>query len=118
MPTDRLTNQFTYNFDNQGKLKETYLSLELATVFKQTRVPSDKNGKQDYKAPTDGYNLLNLNVSTIVSIGKVPVTFSIGARNLLNKSYREYQNSFRYFTDDIGRNLSFRIKVPLENFIK
>lgn len=114
MPSDRLTNQFTYNFNNHGKLKETYLSLELATVFKQTRVPSDKNGKQDYKAPTDGYNLLNLNASTMVSIGKIPVTFSIGARNLLNKSYREYLNSFRYFTDDIGRNISLRIKVPLE----
>lgn len=117
VPSDRLTNEVTYNFNNHGKLKETYLSLELATVFKQTRVPSDKNGKQDYKAPTDGYNLLNLNASTKINIGKTPVTFSIGGRNLLNKSYREYLNSFRYFTDDIGRNISLRIKVPLENFI-
>lgn len=118
MPSDRLTNELTYNFNNQGKLNNTYLSLELATVFKQTRVPSDKNGKQDYKDPTAGYNLFNLNASSIVTVGKTPVTISIGAKNLFNQSYREYLNSFRYFTDDIGRNVSIRIKVPLENFIK
>jgi iron complex outermembrane receptor protein len=116
MPSDRLTNELTYNFSNEGKLKDTYFSVELASVFKQTRVPSDKNGKQDYKAPPEGYNLINVNASTIIKIGKVPVTLGVTASNLLNKSYREYLNSFRYYTDDMGRNIGIRLKVPIENF--
>lgn len=118
IPSDRWTNELTYNFNNQGKIKETYLSLEFANVFKQTRVPSDKNGKQDYKQPPAGYSLINADVSSIVTLGKIPVTVSVGIRNLLNKSYREYLNSFRYFIDDIGRNISIRLKVPFENFSK
>ncbi len=117
MPSDRLSNELTYNFIREGKPASSYISAELATVFKQTRIPSDKNGKQDYKAPPAGYTLLNLNASTLVNFKKIPVTISLGARNVLNTRYREYLNSFRYFTDEMGRNFNIRLKVPLENFL-
>ena len=57
--------------------------------------------------------LLNLNVFTTIHLKELPLTFSIGARNLLNKKYRDYLNSFRYFTDEMGRNINFRIKIPI-----
>lgn len=114
MPSDKLTNELTYNFKDKGRLSQSYVSVEVPVVFKQTRVPGDKNGRQDYKDPPPGYTLLNMNASTTYKMGKIPVTISIGARNLLNTSYREYLNSFRYFTDDMGRNMSLRLKVPFE----
>lgn len=117
MPSDRLSNELTYNFIKEGKASSSYVSVEIATVFKQTRIPSDKNGKQDYKSPPPGYTLLNLNASTKVIVAKIPVTIGIGARNVLNIRYREYLNSFRYFTDEMGRNFSIRLKVPVENFL-
>ncbi|MEP6711732.1 MAG: carboxypeptidase-like regulatory domain-containing protein [Ferruginibacter sp.] len=117
MPSDRLSNELAYKFKDKGKLTGSYMSAEVATVFKQTRVPSDKYGKQDYKAPPAGYTLLNLNASTTINFSKLPVTFSLGARNILNKRYREYLNSFRYFTDEMGRNISIRVKVPFEKLL-
>ena len=117
MPSDRLSNELTYTFGNKGTLTGSYLSAELATVLKQTRVPSDKNGKQDYKAPPAGYTLLNLNASTTVQLNKIPLTISLGVRNALDTRYREYLNSFRYLTDEMGRNISVRLKVPFEKLL-
>jgi iron complex outermembrane receptor protein len=78
-------------------------------------VPGEKNGKQDYKAPPPGYTLVNLNASTTILISKLPVTIGIGIRNMLNTKYRDYLNSMRYFTDEMGRNISFRLKIPIEH---
>jgi iron complex outermembrane receptor protein len=116
MPADRTTPEITYNFKDKGILSSTYIAVETPVVFKQTRVPDEsKHGVQDYKAPPDGYVLMNINASTTIHIGKnLPVTIGLSARNLLNKSYREYMNSFRYFTDEMGRNIGIRLKVPLE----
>jgi iron complex outermembrane recepter protein len=32
--------------------------------------------------------------------------------NLTNVSYRDYLNRFRYYMDDLGRNISLRVMVP------
>ncbi|MBX2922649.1 MAG: TonB-dependent receptor [Chitinophagaceae bacterium] len=116
MPADRTTPEITYDFNDKGIFSKTYISVEAPVVFKQTRVPDErKHGVQDYKAPPAGYVLMNLNASTTIRIGKtIPITIGLSARNLLNKSYREYMNSFRYFTDEMGRNIGIRLKVPLE----
>jgi len=112
MPGDRISNELTYNFNNEGKFSNTYISFEIPVFLKQTRVPDNKTEQQDYKEPPAGYTLLNFNASSVIKLANTPVTVSIGARNLLNKTYRDYLNSFRYFTDEMGRNISVRIKVP------
>ena len=113
MPADRFSNELSYTFKEGHLFHDSYFSAELQNVLQQTRVPSDKYGKQDYKSPPDAYMLLNLNASTTIHLKELPLTFSIGARNLLNKKYRDYLNSFRYFTDEMGRNINFRIKIPI-----
>lgn len=115
MPSNRVQNEITYYFKNAGRLNSTYFSVEMINVFKQTRTPSDKNGKQDYALPPSGYTLLNAELSTIMQIHKLPVTIGIGLRNLLDKAYREYMNTQRYFSDEMGRNIQFRIKIPIEH---
>lgn len=119
MPSDRVSGEVTYNFKESGKFSDSYIALEVPIVFKQTRVPDESiHGPQDYKAPPAGYTLLNLNASTTINISKnLPVTIGISARNLLNKSYREYLNSFRYFADEMGRNIGIRLKIPIENIL-
>lgn len=113
MPSDRISNTLRYNFRDNSRFNENYISAEYNNVLKQTRVPSDINGKQDYKAPPDAYALFNLAASTTVDLHSRPVTFTLGVANLFNKSYREYLNSFRYFTDEMGRNISLRMKWSL-----
>ena len=114
MPADRLTNELTWNVNDFSVFAKTYLSVEMQNVFRQTRVADDANGKQDYKEAPGGYTLLNANFSTAFKLGTIPVTLAIGVNNLLNTSYRDYMNAMRYFTDEMGRNVHFRIRIPIE----
>lgn len=113
MPSDRWTNEVAYTLNVTEKLTDSYISAEVASVFKP-RVPGAGNGKQDYKSPPDAYTLINLNASATLKISRTPVTIGVSVRNLFNQSYREYMNSFRYYTDDMGRNIIFRVRVPFE----
>lgn len=114
MPADRFSSELVYNFRNGNMFSDSYISIEAQHVLKQTRIPDEnKFGKQDYKAAPGAYTLLGFNASTTVKISKKqPVIISIGIRNLLNTVYRDYLNSFRYFTDEAGRNVNIRIKIP------
>lgn len=115
MPADRVSTELAWNFKDHKKLTGSYISVEWQYVFEQTRVPGDENGKQDYKAAPGAYSLLNLNGATTLTLGRLPVTFSIGVKNLLNTTYRDYLNSMRYFTDETGRNIYLRLKIPVEH---
>jgi len=116
MPADRIGNELTYTLNDRGRFSNTNFSVEVQNVFRQTRVPDERNGKQDYKEPPPGYTLVNANIATAVKINNLPLTISIGGRNLLNKAYRDYLNFFRYFTDEMGRNISLRLKINLQHF--
>jgi iron complex outermembrane receptor protein len=115
MPADRLQNEFTWNFPDGKKLTASYISVEGIYVQKQTRVPGEKDGRQDYKEAPGAYTLLNADLGTTFLVQKIPVTFSIGIRNMFNTSYRDYLNSLRYFTDETGRNIQLRLKIPFKN---
>lgn len=116
MPADRFSSELVYNFADGSVLTGSYISTEVQHVLKQTRIPDEnKFGKQDYKAAPGAYTLLTLNASGTFTVKKQPFIVSIGIRNLLNTVYRDYLNSFRYFTDEMGRNISIRLKIP---FIK
>lgn len=116
MPSDRLFNELSYSFKDSKRLSGTYLSLEWQQVMQQKRIPDERNGRQDYKSPPPSYGLLNADFSTSFKIGSLPVTAGLSGRNLLDRSYREYLNSFRYYTDERGRNISLRLKTDLQHF--
>lgn len=113
MPANRLSSEVTYNLKDGKTFTGSYLSAEVMHVMQQNNVPSDANGKQDYKAPPPAYTLVSLNAATVLSVYKVPVTISVGVRNLLNTVYRDYLNAMRYFADEMGRNISVRLKISL-----
>lgn len=113
MPADRLRNELVYNFKDGNKIRNSYVSAELVSTF-APRVPSDRNGKQDYKEPPGPYSLINLNASASISMFRTSVTLAMGVRNLMNVAYRDYLNSFRYYTDEMGRNITFMLKVPIQ----
>jgi iron complex outermembrane recepter protein len=113
MPANRFNNELIYNFKDGKKLTKSYLSIEMANVLQQKNVPSDKLGKQDYKDAPNGYNLIHANISTTYTLYKTPITISVGVRNIFNIAYRDYLNGMRYFTDEMGRNISMRLKIIL-----
>ncbi len=115
MPANRLSNEITYSFKQAtgSKITGAYIGAEMMYVMQQKNVPGNAIEEQDYKAPPSAYTLISLNASATTSIYKTPVTFSVGVRNLLDTAYRDYLNSMRYFTDEMGRNISLRLKIQL-----
>ncbi|MCY7293484.1 MAG: TonB-dependent receptor [Ferruginibacter sp.] len=113
MPANRASNELVYNFIDKKAFANSYLSVDVTNVMQQKRTPGETNGKQDYKLPPAGYTLISLNASSTITLLKTPLTFSVGVRNALNTVYRDYLNNMRYFTDEMGRNINLRLKVPL-----
>jgi iron complex outermembrane receptor protein len=109
MPADRFTTELSYEFKEIKHFSETTLSLSGIYENKQWRVPANS----DYALPPSAYFLLNCEVSTMVRLNNQSLTIGLGCTNLLNTSYRNYMNRFRYYADEMGRNISIRLKMPI-----
>ena len=98
IPSDRIENKIQYNFNKNN----AYISIGHQFVARQNRVELNS----DFLAPPESYQLLTFQSELKIK----QLTLGLTISNLLNQSYREYLNRFRYFSDDMGRNISFRIK--------
>ena len=80
-------------------------------VARQTRLPRPENG-QDYQAPPPGYVLLNAEAGAVLGAGtRYPLRLGLAGTNLLNATYRDYLNRYRYYLDELGRNLTLRLML-------
>jgi iron complex outermembrane recepter protein len=118
IPANRIEN--TLKFEKN----KTSFTLTNLWVAKQNRVPTATIFKDiptesiffnefggDYAAPPPAYTIWNAAIAQQFSFGKKQtLQLSISASNLLNTSYRDYLNRFRYFTDEMGRNFMIRTK--------
>ncbi|WP_242922020.1 TonB-dependent receptor [Pontibacter liquoris] len=112
IPADRYDNSLRYTFGHNSKrTSNSYLAIGGQYVAEQTRYPTKAD--QDYALPPDAYFLLHAEAGTTLHLGKQPLEIGITGNNLLNTSYRDYLNRFRYYADDLGRMLLFRVRVPL-----
>ncbi|MES2386976.1 MAG: TonB-dependent receptor [Bacteroidota bacterium] len=115
---------FRHNFGKKVNAAGRQIPAELSAgsmfVAKQMRVPANS----DYAASPAAYNLLYMKLSGEFKPGNsVKSILSFKANNLLNRAYRDYQNRFRYFADDIGSSyiitlaLTFYVKKPKQESI-
>ena len=80
-------------------------------VARQTRTPRPENG-QDYQAPPAGYVLFNAETGLVVGPAtRYPLSISVSGTNLLDTRYRDYLNRYRYYLDELGRNVTLRLKL-------
>ena len=109
MPPDQLEHALRYSFEKgeDGK-KAPYLRLAMVNVLEQTRVPVGS----DYALPPAGHTRFKLEGGASFHLGKQPFEVSLAVFNLLNTSYRQYLNRFRYFAEETGRNVSVHLRVP------
>jgi iron complex outermembrane recepter protein len=122
MPSDRYEASVEYNFGNARKVNETYLSISSTWVLEQTRVPSTGNievpgtavKQSDYLNPPQAYFLLAFEAGTKLKMKHSNWSFILSVTNAMNKAYRDYMNSFRYFSDEMGRNISLRVRIPFD----
>ncbi|MDD2982379.1 MAG: TonB-dependent receptor [Crocinitomicaceae bacterium] len=107
IPADRVEPGVDYKLQLKKDQKMTF-HLAIPLVRTQDRVEANS----DYVAPPKGYVLVNAQIAYEFKIREQNVDISLEANNLLNQSYRDYLNRFRYFSDEIGRNIALKIKVP------
>lgn len=112
-----------------GSLKNFYVESKTRFVSRQQRAPRVISVKEineahnegrdplegnsdnfDFMKSPEGYFLWNASAGISVKNEKTQYDFRIGSDNLLNTSYREYTNRFRYYADDLGRNFIISIK--------
>jgi iron complex outermembrane receptor protein len=64
----------------------------------------DNPSNFDFMAAPKGYFLWNVSAGIAVPAKKGRYEFRVTAENMLNTSYREYTNRFRYYANDLGSN--------------
>lgn len=116
IPANRWENGLKY------ENKNSFCSVNIQFVAKQKRVPtkiifSDIPVSElvftefggDYAPPPPSYTLLGANLGHKFEFSNHnSFSLSLTANNILNVKYRDYLNRLRYFTDEIGRNLTLR----------
>lgn len=107
-PSNRFENGLSYTKDTLWKLRQVFMDVSVLAVTKQTHVPPNS----DYVAPPAGYMLLNAGIGFSIPFKGELLGISFSANNILNTVYRDYLNRFRYYSNDLGRNFTLRLKVP------
>lgn len=114
IPSDRLSLSSRYERSISSSLRECFVTIEGEYVFQQHRVPANFDSI-DYPRPPGAYFLLNASIGTTISLFKKQSLYvSVAATNLLNESYRDYLDAFRYFINQPGTNIALRLRLPFE----
>jgi iron complex outermembrane receptor protein len=107
MPADRFDNALKYEVEKWGRMQKLYVSAGWLNVLRQTRTPANS----DYVPPPGSYHLLNANIGFVWPLKRQQLSFELAGTNLINAAYRDYLNRFRYYADDLGRDLVLRAKI-------
>lgn len=109
MPANRVFSGLSYTFNSTELLYKPFIQLGVNHVFEQKRVPLD----EDFADAPSAYSLLSLSAGGRLSISQNFNLFvDITIENLTNTVYRDYMNRFRYYADEMGRNISLNVRVP------
>jgi len=109
MPADRV-NLSARLLGAHGGLGAWHVGVGTLLVRQQDGVPSGTV----YTLPTAGYALLSLEAGTTgAKIFGRETTLSMSVNNALDTRYRDYLSRYRLFVNDAGRDVVFRITMPL-----
>jgi len=105
IPSNRFENNISYERERWGKLADVDFSFGVLNVLEQKRVPAG-----DFAPPPSAYFLLQVAAGFKIPMAKNhKLGLQVAVENLLDKSYRDYMNRFRYYADDAGRNFILRV---------
>ena len=136
IPPARLRSEVTVSFKKASNtISNMYLrfgvfhSFEQAKVYQQTSVyyalPPEEG--QASKSPTDAYTLLKIGMGgDIMAKGQKIFSLYVSVDNLTDVGYKDYMSRFKYYpvnfasnpyrvgVYNMGRNISFKIIIPLD----
>ncbi|WP_266362035.1 TonB-dependent receptor [Tellurirhabdus rosea] len=107
IPPNRWDNGLQYDFGKVGRLRNVFVGIGHLWVARQNRVPANS----DFVVPPPAYQLWSAKAGATIPISqRQQLEASLTVSNLFNTVYRDYLNRFRYFSDEIGRNVALRVK--------
>ncbi len=107
IPANRWDNQLKLNLDDLNWGEKMYFLISNRWVGEQRRVPK----ASDFAPPPTAYSLWNVQWGATFAMAKErKLELTLTADNVLNTSYRDYLNRFRYYADDMGRTISLRAR--------
>lgn len=130
IPANRYEIKLRYETPRATKSKSIYAESRVRFTAKQNRAPrvitvreineanvNDEdpfeglNSNFDFMEAPGAYWLWNFSAGISPASGNIRYDFRITVENILNISYREYSNRFRYYADEPGRNFIISMKV-------
>ena len=121
IPPLTINNQLQFSLPNW---KSFFVLLNSKNVFRQNRYPNNnftesviEDGKivsklVDISTPPNGYHDLGLELNWgPYPLRTTKVSVSLILDNVLDASYRNYLNRLRFYSDEIGRNISLQVKL-------
>lgn len=121
IPPNRTDNGLRYDLTGRGRFSGMYVSVTNRYVARQRRAPQvtarQENGQLvftgDFAPPPPAYTLFGAEIGFSYRLGRQPLSVILTGTNLLNQTYRDYLDRFRYFADEPGRNILLKLKLPL-----
>lgn len=117
IPSARLQNGVTFT---KQEWHNFTIGLQSEYIFRQNEYPEnimvyspqlDQDVELEINTAPDAYHLLKLDTEMKFDLKNTKaLTVGLGITNLLNTEYRDYLNRQRYFTDDLGRSFTLRLK--------
>ncbi|MGO1242713.1 TonB-dependent receptor [Sphingobacterium sp. JB170] len=104
IPADRLSHGLRWQYATEQQVG-SYLKLSHRAVRRQTRYQPET----DYAAPPAGYHLFDVIASKqFITRQHRSLIVVASVNNLLNTSYKDYMDRFRYFAHQMGRNINIK----------
>lgn len=112
VPSDRFGARLRLHRQRLGPLAAPFAEVEVRHTARQGRI---QPGAYLPAPPPDAYTLTGLRFGTEVTVNGNPLRLALGIDNLFDVRYRDILSRFRYFIDEPGRNVTFRVTVPFGN---
>ncbi len=106
MPSDRTESALLFTLPKAGSWSALEVSASSTAVFEQSRIPVGL----DYTTPPGTYHLIGLSATATRTLGKNELRLGLQANNLLNTTYRDYMDRFRYYVDARGADLTLWVR--------
>ena len=129
IPANSLSTGFEYALNMKG-FSSSYIGFDMSYTDRQRNAPrvvsiaeireADNQNSDlfandqsvfDILQVPDSYFLVNLDAGLEKEFGKQLLKLNLSINNLFNTEYRDYLNRFRYYSDEMGRNITLRLSM-------
>lgn len=120
MPADKIVSNVTFQSDRMNYLYRPFIRITLRNYLKQDRPytfiePNDL--ERNYETPTDGFNLLDIDLGGTFHLGKDEFDVSLSVSNIFNTGHYNHLSRLKYLSPvavrEMGRDISIRLHIPI-----